>query len=418
MKNKPLFYFYAFSVILMMCYSNNMLFTWYIPRMVIIVLSIIAPLMYMSFTKCDNRVPNVFLCLLWAIIIMYVVFTRRIFSFISLFRKIGELLCVISVILLPSEQKKELLRIVTLCLTIIIAISLVPWILYLLGVPLPHSGPILLENGFHWVTNYYFFLSGEELNSLKFPRFRGMFIEAGQIATVCVFLYFANNKKLRLWQKITLIAAIVLSFSLAAYLTFMLCFALTIILNPRNKFKIISTGLLFAVVIGVLSYFNNPQHQNNAFYNLIVERLLYDEEKGIAGNNRSSEYVEYRYEQLMNSKDKYIGLGRELNSAFRTNDNWTNDSSGIRKFIIWNGLIGTALVFLYMLVLLLQHRSYGSFVIWVCVVANFLVRDLLLTPMWMIITILGVFVLHLDRLEQNEEEAVEEETKEEALVTQ
>ena len=124
MKNKPLFYFYAFSVILMMCYSNNMLFTWYIPRMVIIVLSIIAPLMYMSFTKCDNRVPNVLLCLLWAIIIMYVVFTRRIFSFISLFRKIGELLCVISVILLPSEQKKELLRIVTLCLTIIIAISL------------------------------------------------------------------------------------------------------------------------------------------------------------------------------------------------------------------------------------------------------------------------------------------------------
>lgn len=203
MKNKPLFYFYAFSVILMMCYSNNMLFTWYIPRMVIIVLSIIAPLMYMSFTKCDNRVPNVLLCLLWAIIIMYVVFTRRIFSFISLFRKIGELLCVISVILLPSEQKKELLRIVTLCLTIIIAISLVPWILYLLGVPLPHSGPILLENGFHWVTNYYFFLSGEELNPLKFPRFRGMFIEAGQIATVCVFLYFANNKKLRLWQKIT-----------------------------------------------------------------------------------------------------------------------------------------------------------------------------------------------------------------------
>ncbi|MBP5796677.1 MAG: hypothetical protein J6W26_00165 [Bacteroidales bacterium] len=386
--------------------------------MVIIVLSIIAPLMYMGFTQCDNRVPNLFLCLLWAIVIMYVVFTRRIFSFVSTSRKIGELLCVISVILLPYEQKKALLKFITAGLAIIFAISIPPWILHLLGVPMPHSAPFLLENGFHWVTNYYFFLAGDETNLLKFPRFRGMFIEAGQAATVCVLLYFANGRKLRLWQKISLLTAIILSFSLAAYVTFMLCFALTIILNPRNRYKIISTGLLFAVVIGFFSYFNNPQHQNNAFYNLIVERLVYDEEKGIAGNNRSSEYVEYRYEQLMNSKDKYLGLGRELNSAWRTNDNWTNDSSGIRKFIIWNGLIGTALVFLYMLVLLLQHRSYGSFVIWVCVVANFLVRDLLLTPMWMIITILGVFVLHLDRLEQNEEEAVEEETKEEALVTQ
>lgn len=395
MPNRNFFYFYALSILLVMCASYSLMFTWSIPRVFIIVLSVFAPLLYLCKIKCDTRLSNILLCALWGIVVYYMMFARGISGSVAFFRRLGEVLCVVSIILLPIGQKKELLRFVTIGVSAIVAFSLPAWILHLIGVPLPHTSPFLLEDGYHWVTNYYFFLAGDEYNVLKFPRFRGMFVEGGQVAPVCVFLYFANNRQLPIWQKICLFSAIILSFSLAGYITFVICYVLHSLLNPQNKYRILKTFLFLSVIMGMFVFFNNPQNQNNPLYSLIIKRLEADDEKVIVGYNRTSEYVDYRYQQIMKSDDRYIGVGKELRE-----DNWSNDSSGIKKFVIWNGLIGASLVALFMLILLLNHRSYMSFVMWFCAIMNFLVRDLLTNPMWMNIVILGVFMLHKDYLDK------------------
>ena len=388
MSNRNYFYFYAFTILLFMCFSYHMLFTWYIPKELVIFLSVSVPLLYMGRIKCDTQFSNSLLCVLWGVFTLYIVLTQELYSFMALFRKLGEFLCVVSVILLPIKQKQKLLAFVTIGLSIIIAISLPPWILHLIGIPLPHTKPFLLENGFHWVTNYYFFLAGDEFNVLKFPRFRGMCVEGGHVAPICVFLYLANDGKLLKWQKITLLSAIILSFSLAAYCTFIICYLLKSVFYT-HKYRLVKLSAIVVLLFGSVYYFNNPINQNNPFYNLIIQRLEYDDEKGIAGNNRTTDYLNQKYKELMKSDRKYVGLGKELRI-----DNWTNDSSGIIKFIVWNGLIGTSMFFLMMFILLLYRRSYMSFVLWFCAIMNFLARDLLTNQMWIIIVILGVFVLH------------------------
>lgn len=389
MSNRNYFIFYALSMLLIMCASYSLMFTWYIPKELIIVLSIIAPLSYLNRVKCDKRLSNILLCVLWGIIVFYMMYARGVSGPVAMLKRSGEFLCVSSIILLPIKQKQKLLKFFTLGISIIVAISLPPWILHLIGIPLPHTSPFLLEDGYHVVTNYYFFLAGDEFNVLKFPRFRGMFVEGGQVAPVCVFLYFANNKLLPLWQKITLFSAIILSFSLAGYCTFVISYILHTLLNPQNRYRILETSLFLSIIIGFFVFFNNPNNQNNPFYSLIIERLSYDDENIISGYNRTTEYLDFRYQRLMDSDERFFGIGKELRE-----DNWSNDSSGIKKFIIWNGLIGVSLVALFMLILFLYYRSYMSFVLWFCVIMNFLVRDLLTNQMWINIVILGVFVLY------------------------
>ena len=387
MSKQGLFYLYAFSILLVMCATNNLLFTWFLPKGLVSAIGIVVPLLYISNTKCDLRKTNLILCFIWGIICLYQVVNRGISSVASLSSRLGMFMCVASVIVIPMSQKKELLRYITKGIAIIVAISLPPWILHLLGVPLPHSKVFLMDDGVHWVTNYYFFLAGDEYNVLKFPRFRGLFVEGGQCAPVCVFLYFANMGVKLGWQKVVFLTALILSFSLAGYVSFTICYILYSVMIAK-RYKLLKTSLFFVFVISSFTYVS--VNEKSPFNELIIQRLAYDDEKGIAGNNRTTEYAELRFLILMNSSDRYFGLGREL---AHSEDKWTDDSSGIKKFILWNGLIGTFLVFLFVIMLVWYNRCPLAVVLGLCAIMNFIVRDLLLSPMWITIVILGIFVL-------------------------
>ena len=75
-----------------------------------------------------------------------------------------------SVILLSLDEMKYLLKVLTICFVVILVISIPPWILYLTGVPLPHTGPHYHENGYHVYYDYYYFTTQVNLTSSGYFR--------------------------------------------------------------------------------------------------------------------------------------------------------------------------------------------------------------------------------------------------------
>ena len=49
---------------------------------------------------------------------------------------------------------------------------------------------------------------------------------------------------------------------------------------------------------------------------LIISRLEYDEEKGIAGNNRTTMFFDNQYSKMFESGDQYLGIADKIDPEF------------------------------------------------------------------------------------------------------
>lgn len=308
-------------------------------------------------------------------------------SYGSLVVTIGLFLAITSVIMLPISEKIYLLKCVTNCLLIILVISIPAWILYLIGVPLPHSDVINHPNGFHIYYDYYFFRVSAKGFSM-FPRFSSVFLEPGQLATPCAFLWFLNGANFSR-KNIVFLIGIALSFSLIAYGLVMAGFVVARFYNSK-RYKYVKVLLSLGIIVGVFLFFSSDESSDDPVNALIFSRLEYDEEKGIVGNNRTTSYFNIMYDRFLNSSDKYFGM----NDYFLTHDDWTYNCSGYKKFIIHRGLVGFVVFLSFIFLLFWYNRSISTFSFLVIILAAFFVRDLLQSPLWLSIAILGFYILN------------------------
>lgn len=292
-----------------------------------------------------------------------------------------------SLILLSTKEKELLLAVITKCLMIIIVISVPVWFLYLAGFNLPHSDVIYHKNGFHVYINYYYFRLGVKngINDLILPRFSSMFLEPGQLATPCVFAFFMNGARF-CRKNIPFIVAIVLSFSLVAYILLIFGYFARFLLASKRHF--LFRFVLVAVVFGSFFYFASTDDETNPINMYIISRLEYDEDKIIVGNNRTSNYFDSRYEQFFNSSDMYFGISDELEEY-----DWTYNCSGYKKFIVRHGIVGFAIFMSFILLMFFYNRSKASFIYLIILLIAFFVRDLLQAPLWLSYAILGLTIL-------------------------
>ena len=91
----------------------------------------------------------------------------------------------------------------------------------------------------------------------------------------------------------------------------------------------------------------------------------------------------------MQSSDKYFGARDQLTEG----NNWTVQASGYKKFIVNHGIVGFAIVLLLMLILFWNNRSMASLVYVLIVVVAFLVRDLLTSPLWLTLAVIGTYII-------------------------
>ena len=325
--------------------------------------------------------------LVWFIFNLMVIFVSP-GSVISYLFRLLYVLIMASVILLSLDEMKYLLKILTNCFVFILVISISGWILYLIGVPMAHTGPHYHENGYHVYYDYYFFTTQVFMSSSEYKRFSSVFLEPGQMATPCVFLFHLNSKENKLLQfkNVIMIVAIIMSFSLVAYGLFV--FSLVVNRMGNSRYKVPAAIITFLLIGGLWMYFTT--HENNAVNALIVSRLEYDEEENtISGNNRTNDYFEYRYDEMMHSKDKYFGIHNQ-------SLDWTTNTSGYKKFMVHHGIVGFSIVMIMMLILWLDNKKISVLMYCIMVVVAFLVRDMLTTPLWLTCAIIGAYILGAD----------------------
>lgn len=251
---------------------------------------------------------------------------------------------------LNVERKHECYLYFRKGLAIIIGISCFGWLLYLLGVPLPHSysgyGTSDISNYQYEFDNYYFFLLNRNtLFRYILPRFSSVFLEPGYLGCLMSVLLYADSFKLGKGHRenIVFLIALIMSFSLAGWLFAIMGLILSKISTSSKR---IIWLVLFVIAIPTSSnFFRSYNKGNNIVNKAILLRLEYDSgAKTIAGYNRSSESIDYYFwNSFLYSDDLLWGDNNLLN---KKSSNAENEVSWI-GYIINYGLIAYILFSLY-----------------------------------------------------------------------
>ncbi len=267
---------------------------------------------------------------------------------------------VLYLVQLPREYQADLLAYVTKWFAVLLIPSLIIyWITLIFTIP---SFGTFVHPNYEPFTNYLFFIK-TTFDYGTFIRFNAFFLEPGHLAIVCVFLLMANKFDIThnrwLWVILT---AVAFSFSLAGYLLTFAGFALM-------KVNSIARGIsLLAVLLGFLFLVQNISGGNNAINELILERLKYDEDKGIQGNNRFFNNTDFEYDKALKNGDYWDGVSDKANMDLI-------GGAGYKIYILKHGLIGVFLVMAFYLAIIPSgyNRYYTLsflFIIALCFMQN------------------------------------------------
>lgn len=218
-------------------------------------------------------------------------------------------------------------------MAILLIISISGFFLFLFGFPLPTTNAEF--NEFYSYTNYYFFLIDDRFMYSIVPRFTSVFLEPSHLGTAAVLLLLCQCGHWKRWYNMVLIVATFLTFSLGAYVLFVVIIFLHLWMQGKQLVrKLIFTLALLAAATVTAFVYNNGE---NLVHDLILLRLEMDEGK-LAGDNRVSTGFQEEFDSFLSSDD--ILFGREMDTTVFGN-------SGYRVFIYENGIVGTVLLFVF-----------------------------------------------------------------------
>lgn len=294
--------------------------------------------------------------------IVFIFFLYKFFRLINV-GLFMDLLIIFPVVLLSDSVKINSLNFITKSFAIIIGVSLVAWFLYFLGIVQTHS---IMEIRGYTLEVCPFFLKSVSRVSL-FPRFQGLFMEPGQLGMICAFLIYANNYNFRSKYLIVILLSLVFSFSLAAYLLFLVGFFFHIFSLNNTKKVIIYTVffiVLFAILFVLLS-----RYEDTFVYQLIIKRLINNSGGDFVNSNRYQQYFLSFYNNKMSDFwTMLFGMGLEVNVTDFPNN------SGAKIFFIRLGYIGALLLLLAYYSIQREYKSKACFLFLVLYVVAFVQR--------------------------------------------
>ena len=287
------------------------------------------------------------------------------------------LLCVVIIQFLsfPDYKRKEILKFCGMGFAIILLISLVGFLLSWV-ISIPSFGYLYYEN--YVYENYLFFLKLASV--LRSVRFTSVFLEPGHVGMICAFFLYAFNYEIKKWYVLVYLASLLCTLSLAGYLLLIIGFVLYCVNNKDSgifKWVFLCILLFGGGYVVALSYNGG----NNLVNSMIIERLEYDEELGVAGNNRADDATRSRFQSFIKSNDVWFGYPLDQYERLRNSD--AIHGAGYMIYMFSSGIYGVTLVFLfyfimarksnnkkYMLFMLLLYaicfvqRAYPLWVAW------------------------------------------------------
>lgn len=225
----------------------------------------------------------------------------------------------------------------------LLSVSIPLYILYHLGISLPHSHIVPAEWDYSF-ENYYFFLVDDRFSFELLPRFHSVFLEPSHLGMACVALLYGQIGKWNTWRCRILFFAIAISFSLAAYIcVVVLLFSAAWMKGKAILGKVVLLLSLCTVVIVGSLFYNKGENIINI---LIVQRLTTNDQGEFEGDNRTSDLFTKEYDKMAGSSDIILGKGMEAMERFGSSGN-----SGYRVFLYTYGLISVLFLLVFFLCL-------------------------------------------------------------------
>lgn len=281
-----------------------------------------------------------------------------------------------------NEQKIEIWKFIQKCFAWILCISLIGWCFHLIGLDTPSY---YTSFGHYEYYNHFLFLERVTSYTLV-ERFSSVFLEPGHVGTVLPLFLYINGYDLKEKYNIIFFIALLFTLSLAGYVLLIIGLFFNFILKSKLR---VSALIGFVVIIaGITLVIKTYNGGDNILNNLIIMRLEMEDGK-MAGDNRVSNYIQLKYEDVMNSSSRYMGIGTENVSKLTDGDEHGN--AGYKLFILSHGLTGLILVLLlYGYYSLAQSNKLCCFTFYILYCISFIQRSYPVWDIFLIILICGV----------------------------
>ena len=293
-----------------------------------------------------SRYPNVSLqcrkILVWAIIACF--FCSATQNIIGKISNLLDFFPFIAFLCLRDDEKKALFNGLENILFVIIAVSSFFWGFHLAGIELV-PGHYEFFNNYNFLNHYVYVEATHVYTSL--PRFQAIFIEPGYTGSLMALLLFIHDYNIKDIKCIVYFIALIMTFSLAGYLLFILGF-LWMRLFSRSMNRYLSIVIIVAAAFG-LNYVANYNGGDNAVNTIVFSRL--ESEDGTINQNRTTDEFDKYFDGFITSSTAIFGDQETYNAKYKDSNN-----VGVKIFIVMNGLVG---LFLYIILLFLLLKHFG-----------------------------------------------------------
>ena len=239
----------------------------------------------------------------------------------------------------------------------LLLVSYPVFLLYIIGFPLPNVN-MVFNDGFYSFSNYFLFLIDDRSLFTIIPRFQSIFLEPTYLGSTTALLLMTQRGKWKRWYNISLMAGLLISFSLAGYAYFIAIIFLNMWMERKKIMaKFLSIVILISTIVGGSFIYNDG---DNMLHNLIILRLEIDDGE-MAGNNRVSKDFDTEYESFLQTSDVVFGRDYDYSNF---------GDSGYKVFFYDYGIIGVILLYVFYVL------SFAKFDDYRCMLAAIIVMTL------------------------------------------
>lgn len=283
-----------------------------------------------------NRLRNVFVEQYFLVIIFFVLST-----FWNIDKGFGKLqLPFIIALAMNNSEKKRLLIWWTNFYATILVITLIAWLLTWTGL-LPNYGTISSTAQNHVYTNYLFCLKG----FVYVYRFHSVFLEPGHVAMVAAFTIYANKYNFKKTSVLALLICSLFTLSLAGYVLLFMGYVFYRMQQSKWTLLVKNALVILVILSGTFWGGRTINGGKNYLNEFILERLEFDEDKGLSGNNRFSRQTDILYERAFKTGEIVSGMSSE--KYWHLHDLDDIHGAGYKLYLLERGIIGTVLIFLF-----------------------------------------------------------------------
>ncbi len=245
-------------------------------------------------------------------------------------------------LLLNRLEHCRLLSLWTTIFAAILGVSFVAWLVVSMGnifFNLPNFGIITYSDTAF--INYILCVWKIDISQ----RFNSIFVEPGHTAMIAAFTIAVNRFDFKKWQVVVIFITTLFTLSLAGYILIAIGYFMYATFSNRSLKKVLSRYLIYSIVLFAAYQISiNYNNGNNLVNELIVDRLEYDEEKVIAGNNRFHGNTDKVFETFLSSEQVVGGYSEVEYRRMLANE--TIKGAGYKLFFLQKGIYGFILIVL------------------------------------------------------------------------